>query len=214
MISLRQLKCVESSPTGKSDQMKKIAAYDAFVQMEAGSIGIHKLDAFIISGSKVLEGVGTFLVTSVGVHSSFGKTMMALREESTATPLQMKPNDFAEAIARLGGRTAPLLLFLVFIRFLVSRKGQHFMQILITAITVVLVTVQQGLLLALKLAVAFATIQILRNLARVLQSCETMGNATTICSDKTDSSLTTDPKCEVFLTVVYKPPADEQPDVE
>jgi MFS superfamily sulfate permease-like transporter len=69
------------------------------------------------------------------------------------------------------------------------------MQILITAITVVVVTVQEGLLLAVKLAVAFATTQMLRsNLVRVLQSCETM--------------------VEVFLAEVYKPPADEQPDVE
>ena len=71
--------------------------------MEEGNTSIHKLDPFIISGSKVLEGVGTFVVTSVGVHSSFGKTMMALREESSATPLQMKLNDLAEAIAKIGG---------------------------------------------------------------------------------------------------------------
>jgi Ca2+-transporting ATPase len=102
LISGDNVKCDESA-TGESDQMKKVAAYDAFVQMEAGSIGIHKLHPFIISGSKVLEGVGTFLVTSVGVHNSFGKTIMALREESTSTPLQMKPNNFAEAIAKLGG---------------------------------------------------------------------------------------------------------------
>jgi Ca2+-transporting ATPase len=103
LISGHNVKCDESSATGESDQMKKIAAHDALVQMEAGSIGIHKLDPFIISGSKVLEGVGTYLITSVGVHSSFGKTMMALREESTATPLQMKLNDLAELIAKLGG---------------------------------------------------------------------------------------------------------------
>lgn len=83
--------------------MKKMPAHDAVAQMEAGTTSIHKLDPFIISGSKVLEGVGTYLVTSVGVHSSFGKTMMALREESSATPLQMKLNDLAEAIAKLGG---------------------------------------------------------------------------------------------------------------
>jgi P-type Ca2+ transporter type 2C len=32
-----------------------------------------KLDSFIISSSKVLEGVGSFLVTSVNVNSSYGK---------------------------------------------------------------------------------------------------------------------------------------------
>ncbi|KAA8895457.1 hypothetical protein FN846DRAFT_785074, partial [Sphaerosporella brunnea] len=156
----------------------------------------HKLDPFILSGAKVLEGVGTFLVTSVGVHSSFGKTMMALREDSTATPLQMKLNDLAEAIAKLGGAAALLLFVVLLIRFLVnlrgntappSEKGQSFMRILITAITVVVVAVPEGLPLAVTLALAFATTRMLKdnNLVRVLQACETMGNATTVCSDKT-----------------------------
>jgi len=102
-ISGHNVKCDESSATGESDQMKKIPAHDALTQWADGTASVHKLDPFIISGSKVLEGVGTYLVTSVGVHSSFGKTMMALREDSTATPLQMKLNDLAEAIAKLGG---------------------------------------------------------------------------------------------------------------
>ena len=40
---------------------------------------------------------------------------------------------------------------------------------------------------AVTLALAFATTRMLKdnNLVRVLRACETMGNATTICSDKT-----------------------------
>ncbi|KAI5780539.1 hypothetical protein EDC01DRAFT_633396 [Geopyxis carbonaria] len=195
-ISGHNVKCDESSATGESDQMKKISAIEAIAQLDAGNPGAHKLDPLIISGGKVLEGVGTYLVTSVGVHSSFGKTMMALREEATATPLQMKLNDLAEAIAKLGGASALLLFIVLLIRFLVqlrgntdpaSEKGQNFMRILITAITVVVVAVPEGLPLAVTLALAFATTRMLKdnNLVRVLQACETMGNATTICSDKT-----------------------------
>lgn len=68
-----------------------------------------------------------------------------------------------------------------------SEKGQEFMSILITAITVVVVAVPEGLPLAVTLALAFATTRMLKdnNLVRVLRACETMGNATTICSDKT-----------------------------
>lgn len=90
-----------------------------------------------------------------------------------------------------------LLLFVVlFIRFLVSLptsgasgavKGSQFMDILIVAITLVVVAVPEGLPLAVTLALAFATTRMLKenNLVRVLRACETMGNATTICSDKT-----------------------------
>lgn len=97
----------------------------------------------------------------------------------------------------MASSSAALSLFIVlFIRFVVnlrnntataSEKGQSFMRILITAITVVVVAVPEGLPLAVTLALAFATTRMLKdhNLVRVLQACETMGNATTVCSDKT-----------------------------
>lgn len=59
--------------------------------------------------------------------------------------------------------------------------------ILIVAITIIVVAVPEGLPLAVTLALAFATTRMLKenNLVRVLRACETMGNATTVCSDKT-----------------------------
>jgi Ca2+-transporting ATPase len=66
-------------------------------------------------------------------------------------------------------------------------KGQEFLDILIVAVTIIVVAVPEGLPLAVTLALAFATTRMLKenNLVRVLRACETMGNATTICSDKT-----------------------------
>lgn len=102
-ISGHNVKCDESTATGESDQMRKLAADEVFTQMEAGISNYRKMDCFIISGSKVLEGVGTYMITNVGIHSSFGKTMMALREDPDPTPLQKKLNNLAEAIAKIGG---------------------------------------------------------------------------------------------------------------
>jgi Ca2+-transporting ATPase len=61
------------------------------------------------------------------------------------------------------------------------------MQILIVSVTIVVVAVPEGLPLAVTLALAYATTRMLKdnNLVRVLKACETMGNATTVCSDKT-----------------------------
>ncbi|KAI0481986.1 calcium-translocating P-type ATPase [Xylariaceae sp. FL0804] len=199
-ITGHDLKCDESSATGESDAIKKIPGDQAMALLESQS-NTKNIDPFIISGAKVLEGVGTFVCTSVGVHSSFGKIMMSVRTEIEATPLQKKLEKLAVAIAKLGGGAALLLFFVLLIRFLAGlstdtrsspEKASTFLDILIVAVTIIVVAVPEGLPLAVTLALAFATTRLLKenNLVRVLRACETMGNATTICSDKT-GTLTT-----------------------
>ncbi|KAG9522744.1 calcium-translocating P-type ATPase, partial [Aureobasidium melanogenum] len=189
------IKCDESSATGESDIIKKTASEEVWRAMEAHE-PLKKMDPFILSGAKVTEGVGKFLVVATGVNSSYGKTMMSLREDSEVTPLQSKLNTLAEYIAKLGGAAALLLFIVLFIKFCAklpgdhrspSDKAQNFLNILIVAVTIVVVAVPEGLPLAVTLALAFATKRMTKdnNLVRVLRSCETMGNATTVCSDKT-----------------------------
>ncbi|RMD44830.1 hypothetical protein DV735_g424, partial [Chaetothyriales sp. CBS 134920] len=194
-ISGHGVKCDESSATGESDQMEKTGGEEVWQRIQEGT-ATAKLDPFIISGSKVLEGVGTYLVTSVGQNSSFGKIMMSLQTTNEITPLQVKLGKLANWIGGLGSFAAGLLFFVLLIKFLAglssnphtpAEKGQEFLDILIVAITVIVVAVPEGLPLAVTLALAFATTRMLKenNLVRVLRACETMGNATTICSDKT-----------------------------
>ncbi|CAB4419017.1 unnamed protein product [Rhizophagus irregularis] len=71
-------------------------------------------------GSKVLEGVGTYIVTDVGVNSFFGKIMMSLRSEAEDTPLQEKLNDLAEKIAKLDGAAALLMFIVLLIKYFAS----------------------------------------------------------------------------------------------
>ncbi|KAL9546507.1 hypothetical protein MBANPS3_006634 [Mucor bainieri] len=155
-------------------------------------------DPFIISGSKVLEGVCTYLVTGVGVNSYYGRTMMALRTDNETTPLQEKLNGLASMIAKMGSAAGLIMLIVLLIRYFVNWKYdgipsvpteivQQVMGILIVVVTIVVVAVPEGLPLAVTLALAYATQRMLKdnNLVRVLAACETMGNATTVCSDKT-----------------------------
>ncbi|KAM0425324.1 hypothetical protein ACHAPT_009380 [Fusarium lateritium] len=196
-IGGHNLSCDESSATGESDLIKKVAADTVLhALMHEDSPKLKKLDPFIISGAKVLDGVGTFLVTAVGQQSSHGKTMMSLRDDPGLTPLQAKLNLLAGYIAKLGSAAGLLLFFVLLIEFLArlpknndisEEKGQSFLRILITSITIIVVAVPEGLPLAVTLSLAFATKKMTKenNLVRHLQSCETMGNATVICSDKT-----------------------------
>ncbi|KAH7175982.1 calcium P-type ATPase, partial [Dactylonectria macrodidyma] len=69
---------------------------------------------------------------------------------------------------------------------------QELLRILTTSITVIIIAVPEGLPLAVALSLAFtAEDDQGNNLVRHLQYCETMGNATIICSDKT-GTLTED----------------------
>ncbi|KAL4878209.1 hypothetical protein BJY04DRAFT_221359 [Aspergillus karnatakaensis] len=206
MITNHEMKCDESTATGESDQVEKVSGYTAWKMYRDGAAHGHDtgggkgkdIDPFIISGSKVLEGMGTYLVTSVGPHSTYGRIMVSLGTETDPTPLQVKLAKLASWIGWFGLGSALLLFFVLFIRFCVqlsgiyqdntpAEKGQHFMDILIVAVTVIVVAIPEGLPLAVTLALAFATTQMLKenNLVRLLRACETMGNATVICSDKT-----------------------------
>lgn len=211
-IGGHNVKCDESSATGESDVLRKSAAQDAFAAIDKHE-NLTKVDPFIVSGAKVSEGVGTFLVTAVGVNSTYGKTMMSLQDEGQTTPLQMKLNVLAEYIAKLGLAAGLLLFVVLFIKFLAQLKdlgspddkGQAFLQIFIVAVTVIVVAVPEGLPLAVTLALAFATTRMLKdnNLVRLLRACETMGNATTICSDKT-GTLTENKMTAVAATLGTK----------
>ena len=201
-ISGHNIRCDESSVTGESDQKRKTPGGEVMNQLEAGA-SVDKIDPFIISGSKVLEGTGTYLVTGVGLHSSYGKLIMATTDDGEAapTPLQMKLNVMAEQITKCGCAVALLLFIVLFAKFLAqlktnpdtpAQKAQDFLQIVIVTITIIVIAVPEGLPLAVTLALAFAMTRMVKdhNLVRVLSSCETMGNATAICSDKT-GTLTT-----------------------
>ncbi|CAG7982415.1 unnamed protein product [Penicillium salamii] len=196
LITGHGVKCDESSATGESDQMKKTPGHEVWQQIVAGK-ATKKLDPFLISGSNVLEGVGTYLVTSVGPYSTYGRILLSLQTPNDPTPLQVKLGKLADWIGYLGTAAAGILFFVLFFRFVAdlpkhpemngAMKGKEFVDILIVAVTVIVVAIPEGLPLAVTLALAFATTRMVKenNLVRVLRACETMGNATVICSDKT-----------------------------
>lgn len=210
----------ESSITGESDTIKKVDLHHALTKYnsnfslsspgptlplpdigERNSKGEKVPDCMLISGSKLLSGLGKAVVTSVGTNSIYGRTMMSLKVEPDPTPLQERLSQLADNISVYGCVAAIILFSVLFIRFLFNtllpngkfhdltraEKGTKFMNIFITAITIIVVAVPEGLPLAVTLALAFATTRMTKdgNLVRELRACETMGSATAVCSDKT-----------------------------
>ncbi|KAJ1344687.1 calcium-translocating P-type ATPase, PMCA-type [Batrachochytrium salamandrivorans] len=153
-------------------------------------------DPFLLSGTKVVNGLGRMLVVATGINSLNGRSLLALEVEPEATPLQEKLGRIADMIAKFGVIAAfsmvVILLIAYFIASPISGKesfqiSQDVVALFILAITIVVVAVPEGLPLAVTISLAHATLCMLKdnNLVRHLAACETMGNATTICSDKT-----------------------------
>ncbi|XP_036199139.1 plasma membrane calcium-transporting ATPase 4 isoform X1 [Myotis myotis] len=90
-----------------------------------------------------------------------------------------------------------LILYFVIDNFVIQRKPwlaectpiyiQYFVKFFIIGITVLVVAVPEGLPLAVTISLAYSVKKMMKdnNLVRHLDACETMGNATAICSDKT-----------------------------
>ncbi|GLB40161.1 putative this magnesium-dependent enzyme catalyzes the hydrolysis of ATP coupled with the transport of calcium [Lyophyllum shimeji] len=199
-LSGHNVRCDESGATGESDAIRKVT-YEECLELikrsEDGKEAPHT-DCFVVSGSKVLEGVGKYVVVAVGTKSFNGRIMMALRGDAENTPLQLKLNALAELIAKIGSAAGLLLFAALMIRFFVqlgtgdpqrtpNQKGIAFVNILIISVTLIVVAVPEGLPLAVTLALAFATKRMTyeKLLVRVLGSCETMANASVVCTDKT-----------------------------
>jgi Ca2+-transporting ATPase len=172
---------------------------------ESEPVAVNAENPFLLSGTKVQDGSCKMLVTTVGMRTQWGKLMATLSEGGDdETPLQVKLNGVATIIGKIGLIFA-VITFAVLTESLFRRKisdgtylswtGDDALELLeffAIAVTIVVVAVPEGLPLAVTLSLAFAMKKMMNDkaLVRHLAACETMGSATSICSDKT-GTLTT-----------------------
>ncbi|KAG7993450.1 hypothetical protein I3843_01G005400 [Carya illinoinensis] len=172
---------------------------------ESEPVMVSAENPFLLSGTKVQDGSCKMMVTTVGMRTQWGKLMATLSEGGDdETPLQVKLNGVATIIGKIGLFFA-VVTFAVLVQGLLNRKwqeGSHWrwsgdealemLEYFAVAVTIVVVAVPEGLPLAVTLSLAFAMKKMMNDkaLVRHLAACETMGSATSICSDKT-GTLTT-----------------------
>ncbi|GLT99512.1 hypothetical protein SLE2022_169490 [Rubroshorea leprosula] len=181
----------ESSMTGESDHV------------EVNS----KKKPFLISGTKVVDGYAQMLVTSVGMNTTWGQMMSHVNgDKNEQTPLQVRLNKLTSAIGKAGLAVAFLVLVVLLVRYFTgnttdengntefngrSTKADNIINavvgIVASAVTIVVVAIPEGLPLAVTLTLAYSMKKMMADQAMVrkLSACETMGSATTICTDKT-----------------------------
>nr|CDS15502.1 Ca2 transporting ATPase plasma membrane [Echinococcus granulosus] len=126
------------------------------------------------------------------------------RPKKKSSVLQAKLNHLAGVIGQIGTVIAVLTVVILFVKFAVNTyyiEGEswntsvhlkQFIHFIIIGVTVLVVAVPEGLPLAVTISLAYSVKKMMKdnNLVRHLDACETMGNATAICSDKT-GTLTT-----------------------
>jgi len=149
------------------------------------------------------------LTIVVGDESALGQIIATLVVKPEVTPLQKKLEDIATDIGKMGTYIALLivhvLLFRYFLEGLDKRNTdlfggetpdsdklfvdalQKWLGYLIVGVAVIVVAVPEGLPLAVMISLAYSIARMLEdnNDVKRLSSCEIMGGADNICSDKT-----------------------------
>lgn len=136
------------------------------------------------------------MIIAVGKLSSEGKLKESFEDVDPTTPLQDKLVAIAKDMGKIGLITAIVSVAAMFISFFVTRGmnggwttsdvGLCFSYIVL-GITVLVVSVPEGLPLAVTIALAYSVLKMYKekNFVKTLIACETMGEANNICTDKT-----------------------------
>jgi Ca2+-transporting ATPase len=154
----------------------------------------------IMKGSIVIEGYCTARVTKVGDATECGKVFEAAQvNEGDPTPLSDKLNRLADLITKTSYAIAALVIAGRIAVYFIYGEGDFsnangwidfvsfFLQTVMIAVTLIVVAVPEGLPMSVTLSLAFSMRKLMKEntLPRTMHSCETMGAASVICTDKT-----------------------------
>ena len=150
---------------------------------------------WVVRGTKVMEGHGMYEVKAVGDHTENGKVFEAAQiDDSVKTPLNEQLDKLGTLITRVSLGIAALIIigrlslfFINMVEFDWLRFVTFFLQTIMIAVTLLVVSIPEGLPMAVTLSLAYSMRRMLKtnNLVRKMHACETMGATTVICTDKT-----------------------------
>ncbi len=150
---------------------------------------------WVMRGTKVMEGHGMYEVKAVGDHTENGKVFEAAQiDDSVKTPLNEQLDRLGTLITRVSLGIAALIIigrlslfFINMVEFDWLRFVTFFLQTIMIAVTLLVVSIPEGLPMAVTLSLAYSMRRMLKtnNLVRKMHACETMGATTVICTDKT-----------------------------
>ncbi|MFN2213195.1 MAG: cation-translocating P-type ATPase [Anaerolineales bacterium] len=177
LIEAVNLQVDEAALTGESVPVKKVAGE----RLEADiPLGDRKNTTFM--GTMVTYGRGKGVVVSTGMYTQIGLIATMLQMvENEPTPLQRR----LDAVGKTLGWAALAICAAV---FLVGwMRGFNPLDMFLIAVSLAIAAVPEGLPAVVTISLAMGMREMIKrnSLIRRLSSVETLGSATTICSDKT-----------------------------
>lgn len=151
----------------------------------------------VMKGTKVMEGHGIMRVTAIGDATEQGKVFEAVQiDNSVRTPLDEQLDRLGKWVAKMSYVVGACIIVGRILIYFFSSSYQGFelmpfiayvLQTLMIAVTLIVVSVPEGLPMAVTLSLAYSMRRMLKtnNLVRKMHACETMGATTMICTDKT-----------------------------
>ena len=198
IIESQTLKVIEGMLTGESEPVLK----NTDTINEECALGDQK--NMVFSGSMVVYGRATFVVTSTGMNTEVGKIADLLETAGNKqTPLQEKLDDF-------GKKLGIAIVFLAgFIFTLEVFRGGDLMNSFMFAIAIAVAAIPEALTSIVTIVLASGTNIMAKkqSIIRKLPAVETLGSTSVICTDKTGTL--TQNKMTVVETYLYGPDSDK-----
>ena len=148
---------------------------------------------YVLRGSKVIDGHGVMRVDKVGDATEWGKVYKGSQiDNNIKTPLDNQLDHLGKIITIASYVIAAIIIVMRlvmydFASFEWLSFAQYLLNTLMMAVTIIVVSVPEGLPMSVTLSLALSMKRMLtaNNLVRKMHACETMGAATVICTDKT-----------------------------
>lgn len=167
----------EAALTGESEPVDKNVA-----MLTGENLPLGDRRNMVHMGTEVTYGRGLAVVTETGMHTELGHIAEMIQTvEREPTPLQRR-------LEQLGRGLAVIALGIVTVVFVLGiLRGEDARLMFITAISMAVAAIPEGLPAVVTIALALGAQRMLkrRALIRKLPAVETLGSVTVICSDKT-----------------------------
>jgi Ca2+-transporting ATPase len=171
------LRAQESLLTGEAAEVEK-----SISTLVGENLSIGDRNNMLYMGTMVSYGRGIALVVATGMNTELGRIAELLQQVKVEwTPLQRRLDQLGKVLAILSVVIAAVIFVLGMLR------GENLREMLMTAVSVAVAAIPEGLPAVVTITLAIGAQRMLRKraLIRKLPAVETLGSVTVICSDKT-----------------------------